>query len=248
MLPVVLLAGGLGTRVAPLTGDSLPKAMLVVGGRPFIDYKLADLGAQGVDDIFVLVAHRAGPLQEHVGDGRAYGTRVNVIEDGDALLGTGGALRRALPELPTAFFVTYADTFLPVELAPIDAAFRAAGLCGLMTVLENHDRWERSNVRVEGALVAEYRKDATPGRLSYLDYGLLAFDADAFRPFEVGSAFDLAAVFARLIEMRQLGAYVVESRFHDIGTVNALRDTERWMTEQGLAEKLRGHLPPIGAQ
>lgn len=248
MLPVVLLAGGLGTRVAPLTGDSLPKAMLPVGGRPFVDYKIADLAAQGVDDIFVLVAHRAGPLREHLGDGRTYGTRVNVIDDGDTLLGTGGALRRALPELPSAFFVSYADTFLPVELAPIDAAFRAAGLRGLMTVLENHDRWQTSNVRVEGALVAEYRKAATPGSLSHLDYGLLAFDADAFRPFEMRSAFDLAAVFASLIEMRQLGAYVVEPQFHDIGTVTALRETERWIAEQGLAEKLRGHLPPIGAQ
>ena len=100
MLATVLLAGGLGTRVAGITGDSLPKAMLPVAGRPFIDYKLADLAAQGVTDVHLLVAHRAGPLCEHVGDGRAYGTRVHVIDEGERLLGTGGALRHAWRSCP----------------------------------------------------------------------------------------------------------------------------------------------------
>jgi MurNAc alpha-1-phosphate uridylyltransferase len=248
MLATVLLAGGLGTRVAALTGESLPKAMLPVAGRPFIDYKLADLAEQGVDDVFVLVAHRAGPLRHHLGDGRAYGTRVHVVDEGNRRLGTGGALLRALPELPSSFFVSYADTFLPIELATIEAEFRAAHRLGLMTVLENDDRWETSNVRVIDGVVSDYRKGEPPGTLHHLDYGLLALDAAAFLGLPEAEPFDLARVFDVLIREQQLGAFVVDSRFHDIGTVEAVRDTERWIVEQDLEEKLRDHLPPRGVR
>jgi NDP-sugar pyrophosphorylase family protein len=247
MLAAVLLAGGLGTRVAPLSGGTLPKAMLPVGGRPFIDYKLADLASQGVEDVFLLVAHLAAPLREHVGTGSAYGTHVHVIDEGDLLLGTGGALRHALSELPDFFFVSYADTFLPVELGPIEAEFRRADRLGLMTVLENHDRWETSNVDIEGSLVTEYRKGASVGTLSYLDYGLQAFDAQAIGAFEDGAVFDLADVFRSLVAAGQLGAFVVGRRFYDIGTVARLRATERSFLEMGIAERLRAHLPDLNS-
>ena len=99
MLPAVVLAGGRGTRVAALTGDAQPKAMLEVAGRPFIELKLDELWRNGVEEVYVLVGHASSPLEEHLAAHPPRAGRVRVIHDGPSLLGTGGAIVRARDEL-----------------------------------------------------------------------------------------------------------------------------------------------------
>jgi len=121
MHPVVILAGGHGTRVQHLTGPDQPKALLPVAGRPFIDFKFASLAAAGVTDVVLLVGQGAAPLREHVGGGEAFGLHVTYVDEADELLGTGGAIARALPKLPEIFWVTYGDTLLDVQLGRVEA-------------------------------------------------------------------------------------------------------------------------------
>ncbi|HEU5306226.1 MAG TPA: NTP transferase domain-containing protein, partial [Acidimicrobiia bacterium] len=146
MHPVAVLAGGLGTRLREVTGDDLPKVMMPVAGRPFIDHKLRELRDEGARDVLLLLGHGAARVRDHVGDGTSHGLRVEYEDDGDALLGTGGALLRALPRLGERFWVTYGDTLLQVDVARAEAAFDASDALGLMTVLHNRDRWQPSNV------------------------------------------------------------------------------------------------------
>src|SRR2546426_5413320 len=134
MYPVAVLAGGLGTRMAKRTGPRLPKALLEVAGRPFIDFKLAQLATGGVTQVVMLLGHGAGAIAEHVRDGAAYGLDIELLPDGDQLLGTGGAVRRALPQLGDVFWVTYGDTYLSVPMVEVEEVFRRAGRQGLMTV------------------------------------------------------------------------------------------------------------------
>src|SRR5712692_2156565 len=117
MLPVAVLAGGLGNRLHAVTGDALPKALVPVLGRPFIDWKLEGLAAAGTHRVVLLVGHHGGQIRAHVGDGRRYGLSVEYVEDGPVLLGTGGAVARALPSLADAFWVTYGDTLLEFDVA-----------------------------------------------------------------------------------------------------------------------------------
>lgn len=226
MLPAVVLAGGLGTRVASLTGGRLPKALIEVGGRPFVDHKIEQLRSYGIGEVVLLVGHGADALVAHVGDGSRYGLRVRCIPDGPDLLGTGGAVRAALDELAPVFWLTYGDTLLAAPMAEIEAWFLASPHQSLMTVLHNRDEWETSNVDVVGDMVAAYEKGRRPGTFEYIDYGLLLFRAEAFGAFPAGTAFDLGQVVRAQVAERRMAAYVVHERFHDVGTPEAVAETD----------------------
>jgi D-glycero-D-manno-heptose 1,7-bisphosphate phosphatase len=234
MQPVVVVAGGLGTRVRHLTGAELPKALLFLDGRPFIDFKLAGLAAAGVTDVVLLVGHGGSQLREHVGTGGAFGLRVTYLDEGDELLGTGGAIARALPELADPFWVTYGDTLLEVPMADVERTLANGDALGVMTTLENRDRWERSNVSVAEGLVTTYEKGAQPGTHRWIDYGMLLLRKAAFGDLAVGRQFDLGDVLRSLVAHRRLAAFAVSERFYDVGTEEAWRETDAWVHDTEL--------------
>ena len=237
---VAVLAGGLGTRVAHLTGAGGPKAMLSVCERPFIDVKLAELVAAGAEDIIVLVGHGADALRAHVGAETEGGVPVHFVDDGPRLLGPGGAVRRALSLLPDPFWVTYGDTLLEVDVVPAEERlFSSPQVLGVMTVLRNDDRWGRSNVSIDDEmLVSAYDKTSPPGSHAYIDYGMLLLRHELFEARPDGAAFDLGDVLRDAVAARRLAASVVYERFHDVGTEEAWRETARWARETSLWERL----------
>lgn len=236
---VVVLAGGLGTRVAHMTSRDLPKALLPVGGRPFIDLKLAELAAGGADEIVLLIGHNAAALTDHLATMEPPGPLVRCVEDGPRLLGTGGAIRHALDGLPNRFWVTYGDTLLDVPLPSVEHSLDASGLRDVMVVLENVDRWETSNVSVRDGRVIAYAKGAPPGSHRFIDYGMLLLGRDHFESRTATEPFDLGDVVCEAIDRGQLGAWVVSERFHDIGTEAAWRETDRWVRESALWDRLQ---------
>ena len=229
MEPVAVLAGGLGTRLREVTGDALPKAMVEVDGRPFIDHKLRELHDEGAHDVLLLIGHGAGAIRDHVGDGTSFGLQITTLEDGPELLGTGGAIVRARPRLGPRFWVTYGDTLLDVDVAHAEDALARSGALALMTVLENRDRWQASNAVVRDDRVVEYSKDPRPDGAGHIDYGMLLFDTAAFDGRTPHTAFDLAHLLGELAANDSLIAFVVTEPFRDIGTPDALRDTEAWL-------------------
>ncbi len=238
---VVVLAGGLGTRVAHLTDADVPKAMLPVCGRPFVDVKLAELVAAGAEELVMLVGHGAEALRAHVGSEAEGGVPVRFVEDRPNLLGTGGAIRRALDLLPDPFWATYGDTLLTVPLEPAeDQLGRTAGLTGVMTLLRNEDRWQTSNVSIDEQMrVTAYDKGSSPGTHAYIDYGMLLLRHELFTRREPGAAFDLADVLREAVASRRLGASVVNEPFHDIGTAAAWRETDAWARATELWPRLQ---------
>src|SRR5262249_4374165 len=149
-------------------------------GRPFVDWKLDDLAARGASDIVFLVGHRGEEIAAHVGDGSRHGVRVRFEADGDRLLGTGGAIRRALPTLPGAFWVTYGDSLVDVDLVLGEQVFGRAGRPALMTVWRNRGALAPSNALVRGDRVVEYSKSPLPEGAEHIDYGMLLLGVEAF--------------------------------------------------------------------
>ena len=230
-VPVVVLAGGLGSRVAAVTGGELPKALLDVAGRPFLERKFDELTGHGVTEVFLLIGHRASAIAQHLRQHPPAHLDVHCIFDGDRLLGTGGAIRNALDELPDAFWVTYGDTILDAPMEEIEQAWRRSGRSSLMTVLHNVDVEQRSNTTIAGGAVTAYSKDDPPGTHEYIDYGLMLFEKRAFVDFAAGASFDLAEVIAQQIDQGQMAAAVVSVWFHDIGTPGALARTRELFGE-----------------
>jgi NDP-sugar pyrophosphorylase family protein len=229
MHPVAVLAGGLGTRLRELSGADVPKVLFSVNGRPFLDWKLSGLATAGVDEVVLLVGHQGSRIREHVGDGARFGLRVAYVDDGPALRGTGGALRHALGVLPETFWVTYGDSLLEVDLGAAERLFAASGCRALMTVLRNNDRWQPSNVVVDGDLVTAYCKDPPPDGADCIDYGMLLFERSAWSGLADDEPIDLADVLDPLVHARQVAAFEVTTRFHDIGTPDAVRETEAFL-------------------
>ena len=236
-LPAVVFAGGLGTRLASVTEDRIPKVMVAIDGRPFIDFKLAHLAANGVEEVILLVGHLGDRVRAHVGD-RWCGLRVTYVEDGPVLLGTGGALRRAAAVLPDRFFATYGDSYLPVDLAPIERSHEAAGLRATMTVKRNRDAGGPSNVTVARGRVTRYDRHPTPGTYEFIDYGLLVLAREDVERLPVDRPADLSVVFDDLIADEQLGAHEVIEDFYEVGTPDRLERARTHLADDGLWARL----------
>jgi NDP-sugar pyrophosphorylase family protein len=228
MLPIAILAGGLATRLRPLT-ETVPKALLPVAGRPFIHWQLALLAQQGVTQIVLCAGHLGEQIQAAIGDGSSFGVRVRYSFDGGVLLGTGGALKRALPMLDAAFFVLYGDSYLRCSFSAVQAAYEASAASGLMTVFCNDHRWEKSNVLFGDGRVLEYSKRSSSPRMRHIDYGLSILSTQALQRSPANAPFDLADLYRELAMRGELAALAVDERFYEIGSIGGMEATEHYL-------------------
>jgi MurNAc alpha-1-phosphate uridylyltransferase len=226
----VVLAGGLGTRMLPRT-ERVPKILLPVAGRPFAFWLLSRLAADGFGEVLLCIGHLGGEVRRALGDGSAFGLRLSYAEDGETLLGTAGALRRALDQLAPTFLVTYGDSYLPFDYQAPLADLRAhPEALGTMAVFANDDRFDRSNTRIEGERVLRYEKrprDAPRDpELDHIDYGATALRREVIAAVPAGVVRDLSAVQHELAREGLLRASPAARRFFEIGSERGLADLE----------------------
>jgi NDP-sugar pyrophosphorylase family protein len=224
--PAGLLAGGLGTRLGSLT-ETIPKSLVKVAGEPFLAHQLTLLRKQGIKRVVLCVGHLGEMIKAQFGNGASLGIDLQYSFDGPRLLGTGGALRKALPLLGNNFFVLYGDSYLPIEYPPVASAFRSSGKAGLMTVFRNENRWDTSNVQFESGRILQYSKSQQTPQMHYIDYGLSVFSARAFP--EMPEIFDLSNLMECLLAKGELAGYEVYRRFYEVGSPNGLAELETFL-------------------
>jgi NDP-sugar pyrophosphorylase family protein len=224
-LPVVVLAGGLATRLGPLT-QATPKSLLDVAGRPFVEHQMDLLARHGLHDVVFCIGHHGDQVANRLGDGSRWGMHFQFVSDGPRLLGTGGAIRAVLPLVGPAFFVLYGDSYLDCDYAAIEKTFREGTAAGLMTVYRNDDRFDRSNVQFEHGRILVYDKQHRTPVMHHIDYGLGVLTPPAFEKWAGhDEAFDLAAVYQHLVRRGDLMGYEVATRFYEIGSAEGLQET-----------------------
>ena len=232
MLPIAILAGGLATRLGPLT-QKTPKSLIPVAGEPFIAHQLRLLRRNGIQHVILCVGHMGEMIEQAIGNGSAFGLNVEYSCDGPTLLGTAGAIRTALPKLGEKFFVMYGDSYLDCDYPAIEQGFSRSNKLGLMTVFLNDGQWDISNVEyANGRILAYSKKNRTP-RMRYIDYGLGVFHAEAFARSQ---AKDLADLYSDLLDADELAAFEVHERFYEIGSPAGLKEMESFLSQQ----KIRG--------
>ncbi len=227
-LPVAILAGGLATRLRPIT-ETIPKSLVHVAGEPFMSHQLRMLKAQGVTRAVLCIGHLGERIEAEYGDGAGWGIELSYSYDGPRQLGTGGALRQALPLLGSAFFVLYGDSYLPIEYRAVEAAWRASAQPALMTVFRNEGAWDTSNVEfADGRIVRYDKKDRTPAML-HIDYGLSIFTSATFggRP----EAFDLSEIQRDLVIAGKMAGFESSHRFYEIGSHSGLAELEAFLAQ-----------------
>jgi NDP-sugar pyrophosphorylase family protein len=231
-LPVALLAGGMATRLRPIT-EKIPKLLVEVAGEPFFSHQLRLLKKNGLTKIVLCVGYLGEQIVAQYGDGAKWGVEIQYSFDGEKLLGTGGALIRALPRLGDAFYVLYGDSYLPVDYQAVGRAFLASGRLGLMTVFENHEAYDASNVWFEDGRIRLYSKTEKPPQMKHIDYGLGVFRAAAFAGCPRDAVVDLAAIQTDLCRRGELAGYEMPERFYEIGSPAGLKELDELLRQKG---------------
>ena len=216
MPPIVVIAGGLATRMKPLT-DKIPKSMLEVAGEPFIAHQLRLFQREGLKRVVLCVGFLGEMIRDFVGRGTRFGLEVTYSFDGPRQLGTGGAVRKALPLLGEEFLVTYGDSYLDMPYEPVVQAFRASGAAALMTVFHNSGLWDTSNVEFVDGKIVDYSKQPTP-KMAHIDYGLSMLRATIFDDTSDSEPFDLAALYRKMVQEKRMAGFEVTTRFYEIGS------------------------------
>ena len=230
MNAVAILAGGLGTRLLPIT-ETIPKALVNVAGKPFIVQQLLYLKQQGISKVVICAGHLGEMIKEEVGNGSKFGISIDYSFDGGNLLGTGGALKKALPMLGKQFFVLYGDSFLPINFLQIEDAYMIQEKPALMTVYKNFGQWDMSNVQFENQMILEYNKRTPNQSMNHIDYGLGILKSSLFYNYPDNSPFDLADVYQKLSLNGDLMGFEVYERFYEIGSHQGLKDTNQYFME-----------------
>jgi len=229
LYPVVILAGGLATRLHPIT-EKIPKALVEVGGRPFIAHQLNLLKSRGIQSVVISTWYKGEMIREFVGDGSRFGVKVQYSFDGEKPLGTGGAIRNALHLLHQPFFVLYGDSYLPCNYADIQAYFNLRGEPGLMTVYRNLGQWDTSNVEIAYGQILIYDKKNRNPHMEFIDYGLGLFRPEVFASLPGNRPVDLAEIYQKLIASHDLLAYEVRQRFYEVGSFDGLHELDELLT------------------
>lgn len=228
MPPVAILAGGLSTRMRPVT-DRVPKALLEVAGKPFAMHQIELLRRNGLTDLVFCVGHLGNLIADAIGDGSRWSVNVRYSFDGPELLGTGGALVQALPLLGERFFTLYGDAYLDCDYAAVATRFEESGAPGLMTVFRNADRWDSSNVEFVAGRIVAYDKQHRTSQMEFIDYGLGMLRSEALTDYEAGRILDLATIFQDLVARHQLVGVEVTNRFYEVGSPAGLEETHRYL-------------------
>ena len=237
-LPVAILAGGLATRLRPIT-EKIPKSLVTVAGRPFLSHQIELLRSQGLRHLVLCIGHLGEMIQRDFGDGSNLGVKIDYSFDGPTLLGTGGALKKALPFLGQEFFVLYGDSYLPIDFNSVAAAFKRSGKQALMTVYENQGKWDTSNVWFEGGSIKVYDKKNRRREMCHIDYGLSLFKAGVFDSVPFNDATDLATILMDLVARSELAGFEVKERFYEIGSPAGLAELDELLKKSPIAGNLK---------
>ncbi|MFA5012363.1 MAG: sugar phosphate nucleotidyltransferase [Ignavibacteria bacterium] len=224
---LVILAGGMATRLYPVT-LTIPKSLIDINGEPFINHQLKLIEQNGIKEVVLCLGNLAKPIEDFLGN--KYGNFVNLkySYDGVSLLGTGGAIKNAFPLLSDPFMVLYGDSYLDIDYIEILNYFNDFNKLGLMSVLKNQGKWDKSNIIFRDGKIIKYDKQEDP-EFDYIDYGFSILRKDAFNDYLNQNCFDLKDIFKNLIKKNQLLGFEVHKRFYEIGSFEGIEDLKNYL-------------------
>lgn len=225
MLPLAILAGGLASRLGVLAQDK-PKSLLPINGVPFLEWQLNLVHAAGYTDVVLCVSHFSDVIKEFAGNGKRFGLDISYSIDGDTRVGTGGAIKKALPLLGNKFGVLYGDSYLPINYSEVEQAFLNSNKLAQMTIFRNENEFDKSNVIVLDSGAVHYSKTNPTSNMNYIDYGLLHFQSKLFDLIDTDTEFDLSEICEKTSAMSQLYGFEVFQRFYEIGSISGIQALE----------------------
>ena len=230
MYSTLILAGGMATRLHPIT-QKIPKSLISINNKPFIEYQLRYLQKQGVNNVVISIGQFGEMIENCVKDLKNIKLDIEFVFDGKNLLGTGGAVKNSLSKLSDIFFLLYGDSFLHVNFKYIKNYFEHSNKQALMTIFENVGLYDKSNVLYDNDVILEYNKTIFNPKMKHIDYGLSIFSKDIFKDYPAYINFDLSEVFLKILNLNELDCFIVSKRFYEIGSFQGIKDFETYVKD-----------------
>jgi N-acetyl-alpha-D-muramate 1-phosphate uridylyltransferase len=225
MYPVVILAGGKATRIREITKD-IPKSLIKINNRPFIDYQLEYLKKHRIKKVIFCLGHKGDLIKNYLEEKHNNDFEFIYTFDGSTPLGTGGAVKKAMITKHKFYFIIYGDSYLRLDLKNIKKKFEKSKKPGLMTVIKNENKWDKSNVELKNRDILNYNKFKNNANMNYIDYGLSIISKKSIVAYEK-KIFDLAEFFSFMIKQRKMTPYIAKKRFFEIGSFRGIKDLKK---------------------
>jgi len=223
---VVIMAGGKGTRLRPLTYD-IPKPMVPVKGKPFLEYQVELLKKYGFSEFLFCTGYLSKYIEDYFQHGVGRDIHIQYSVEPEPL-GTGGALKWAEPKLEDEFILLNGDTLLYVDYRDLVNRFAQDQAQGYCVVYSNEDQIAPNNIRLDqDNWIVEYDK-TNPENMQYVDAGGQVFKKNILDYISPGKVVSLEQeIFPTLIQNHQFKAYITHERYYDMGTPERLSLLER---------------------
>ncbi len=229
----VILCGGLGTRLQPITKKK-PKSMVEIEGKPFLEYQLKLLKKNNLFDVILCTGYKSKEIEKYFGNGKKFGIKINYSKDNNELLGTGGALKKVKDLLDKSFLVMYGDSYLPFNFNLAISRFNKLNTLGLMVVYKNKNKYEKSNVLLGKNLIKEYNKEKSSKKMQHIDYGVSIFKKEILKNFPKDKTFDLSKIHKKLIKKAELSYFETKTRFYQIGDFKGLKEFKKYIKNNNI--------------
>ena len=226
-MQMVILCGGLATRLGNLAKD-IPKSMIDIDGKPFLEYQIENLKKNSIKDIILCVGHLSEKIEEYFGDGSNFGVNIKYSYDGEKPLGPIGAVKNAEALLEDVFFIMYGDSYLFVDFKNVYSFFTEFDKQGLMVIYKNYDKYDKSNISVNNNMINGYgENDAI-----YIDYGTSLLRKESLDTVPRNKMYSTGEFFTNLIKKNELHAFEAKERFYHIGNPDALEEFRNFIRGQ----------------
>ena len=231
---IVILAGGLATRLRPITKNT-PKSLILINNVPFVLHQLKLLFLNGIRNVHFCLGYLGEEIENVVKKSSfSKEMRITYSYDGEKLLGTGGAINNSLDFIISdEFLVIYGDSYLDVNYKSVLNFFlkKSNDVNGLMSVYRNENKFDKSNIVFNKNLIINYSKVDTVDEMNYIDFGLGILRKSHFDFFPNNQNFDLSDLYQNLVNEKELLGFEVFKRFYEIGSINGINDLSKYLNK-----------------
>ncbi len=229
--PLIILSGGLGTRVSHISGE-LPKSLIPINGEPFLLHQLRLLQKSGFRDIILSVKHKENEIRRFVENNRLNDLSIEVISDGQLSLGTGGAVLKCMKNIGPEFIVMYGDSYLNINFNKFYLFSKEFPSC--MVIYKNNNKFDKSNVKKITGSKINYIKGVNDSDYNYIDSGAIYFKSRMFEAFAINPPFDLSTMLEMLSKSGMLNGFEVFERFFEIGSANGIEEFRKHLIGESI--------------
>lgn len=227
-MQMAILAGGLATRLQPLT-EKIPKSLIMIEGKPFLQYQVEFLKKGGITEIVLCVGHLSEQIETYFGDGKRFGVNIQYSRERERLLSTAGALKNAETLLAEDFFLMYGDSYLFLNFEEVFGHFQNLNKSALMVVYKNYDKYDKSNVVIRNGMVKRYDKKHKTEDMVYIDYGVSILRKKVLDIIPKAQIYSFEELFQELIKQNEMLAFETRERFFEIGSYDGLEEFKKYV-------------------